>query len=124
MNDDPKAAWERYVAAWKAQNAEEKRRLYATCLSPGCTYTDPLIQTKGWAELEAYMMNFHEQIPGGHFVTEYFLAHHGRSIARWRMVAGDGTPLGEGISYGEYDEHARLTSMTGFFDTPPSPGTS
>ena len=72
---------------------------------------------------EAYekWLDFHRQIPGGHFVTEQFIAHHGRSIARWRMVAGDGTTLGDGMSYGEYDGDGRLLTMTGFFE-PPSPG--
>ena len=34
------------------------------------------------------------------------------------MVGGDGTVLGEGISYGEYADDGRLRTMTGFFDTP------
>jgi hypothetical protein len=66
------------------------------------------------------MASFHEQIPGGHFVTEQFFAHHGRSVARWKMLSGAGLPLGEGISYAEYDEQQRLVAMTGFFETPGS----
>jgi len=119
MSNALRDVWERYVGSWKAASTAEKRAIYPTCLAPDCVYTDPLTQTKGWDELGAYMAAFHQQIPGGHFVTEQFFAHHGRSVARWRMASGDGTPLGEGISYAEYDEQNRLVAMTGFFEPPP-----
>lgn len=119
MNDDKRAVWERYVASWKAESPAQKRAMYETCLAPECVYTDPLTQAKGWKELEAYMVGFHQQIPGGHFVTEEFMSHHGRSIAKWKMMNADAAPIGEGISYGEYDDQNRLVAMTGFFATPP-----
>lgn len=118
MNLDTKATWERYVSSWKATSLEEKTRIFQGCLSADCVYTDPLAQTEGWDALSAYMASFHEQVPGGHFVTTYFLAHHDKSIARWNMVAGDGTPIGEGISYGEYNADGKLVAMTGFFESP------
>lgn len=121
MNNELRAVWERYVGSWKVTSPAEKRRIYASCLAPACVYTDPLTQARGWDELDQYMASFHQQIPGGHFVTEQFFAHHGRSVARWKMVNGDGLPLGEGISYAEYDEQQRLVAMTGFFETPGSP---
>jgi hypothetical protein len=121
MHNELKEVWERYVGSWKTSSAAEKQRIFATCLAPTCVYTDPLIQARGWDELGQYMASFHEQIPGGHFVTEQFFTHHGRSVARWKMLSGEGLPLGEGISYAEYDEQQRLTAMTGFFETPGSP---
>ncbi len=116
MNEERRAVWERYVAAWKADTASEQRALVATCLDVHCKYTDPLVQVQGWDALLAYMKTFHEQVPGGHFITEWFLAHHGRSIAKWKMLNGAGAQLGEGVSYGEYDAQNRLTTMTGFFE--------
>ena len=121
MNNALQAVWERYVRSWQVTSIAEKREIYSTCLAPDCVYTDPLLQAKGWDELGAYMAAFHEQIPGGHFVTQQFLAHHQRSVARWKMANGDGATLGEGISYAEYDEQHRLVTMTGFFATPGSP---
>lgn len=118
MNNDLKTVWERYVASWQAGTVAEKRARFAECLAPDCVYTDPLARTQGWDELLGYMASFHEQVPGGHFVTEYFLAHHGRSIARWKMLNGAGAEIGSGISYGEYDAQHRLVAMTGFFETP------
>lgn len=120
MNNELRAVWERYVASWKVASLAEKREIYPTCLAPDCVYADPLIEARGWHELEQYMVSFHQQIPGGHFVTEQFFAHRGRSVARWTMLSGEGLPLGEGISYAEYDDQQRLVVMTGFFETPGS----
>jgi hypothetical protein len=120
--NEPNAIWERYVASWKAVDAADKQRLFAGCLSPSCVYTDPQTVAKGWTELSNYMLDFQKQIPGGHFVTQQFITHHGRSMARWNMVGGDGAVLGDGVSYGEYGPDGKLVSMTGFFETPnPSP---
>jgi len=67
----------------------------------------------------AYMVSFHEQVPGGHFVTTFFQTHSNQSVAKWNMVAGDGTELGKGISYCTYNDEGKLKSATGFFDLPP-----
>jgi hypothetical protein len=34
------------------------------------------------------------------------------------MVSADGAPLGEGMSYAEYDGQQRVLAVTGFFDPP------
>lgn len=110
--------WETYTASWKAANVDEKRALFAKCLDPSCHYHDPLIKATGWHELEAYMLDFHRQIPGGHFLTTYFLAHGNKSIARWEMLSATNNFLGDGISYGEYNNDGKLVAMTGFFKPP------
>lgn len=109
--------WEQYVASWKAPSIEEKRALFEGCLDPRCVYTDPIARVEGWEALVGYMLDFQRQVPGVHFVTEEFFAHHDRSAARWVMRDGDGRTLGHGISAGEY-ERGRLVAMTGFFDVP------
>jgi hypothetical protein len=118
MDADLRAVWERYVASWRAESAAEKQLLFDGCLAAECVYTDPLTRAEGWQALTAYMLEFHEQVPGGHFVTEQFLAHHGKSLAKWQMLNGDAVKIGEGVSYAEYDEQNRLRVMTGFFETP------
>ncbi len=113
-----KDTWENYVASWKVASVEEKKELFRISLDAECQYTDPLAKTKGWDELADYMINFHKQIPGGHFVTTYFLAHSNKSIARWEMRNGESAVLSDGISYGEYSDSGKLTAMTGFYETP------
>ena len=46
-------------------------------MAPDCVYTDPLTEVNGWQELLSYMVEFQGPVPGGHFVTEQFTAHHG-----------------------------------------------
>jgi AraC-like DNA-binding protein/predicted transcriptional regulator YdeE len=80
--DEAKAVWETYASAWKAEGAAAKRTLLARSVAGSATYRDPLAECHGHDALIGYMLQFHEQIPGGHFETVQFLAHHGRSIAR------------------------------------------
>lgn len=119
MSTNKQATWQKYVSAWKAVKAEEKTAALKQSVSLSCVYKDPSIIARGHDELVAYMLRFHQQVPGGHFVTIYFLAHHDVSIAKWNMVSGDGAIIGDGMSYGQYNEQGELIAMTGFFETPP-----
>ncbi|MEQ1569138.1 MAG: nuclear transport factor 2 family protein [Myxococcota bacterium] len=110
--------WERYVAAWRAPTLEEKRALLLEAVSPACVYTDPSARLHGHGALIEYMLAFHRQVPGGHFVTEQFFAHHQQSAARWTMRGPDSEILGDGVSHGAYDEGGQLVQMTGFYDPP------
>lgn len=118
---EARAAWESYASIWKLEGPDAKRDACAKALDPGCIYTDPITQREGWNALVEYMLEFHQQVPGGHFVTTDFKAHHGRSVAIWNMVDGNGTVLGDGVSYGEYSEGGKVKTMTGFFETPGQP---
>ena len=117
MSYDYEKIWGTYTSSWKAESAADKRAIFKTCLDEKCIYNDPLIKTVGWDELVTYMLDFHKQIPGGHFNTHYFLAHSDQSIAKWEMKNGENVVVGEGISYGKYNDSGKLISMTGFFET-------
>jgi SnoaL-like domain len=118
MSANKQVTWEKYVSAWKEIAAKGKADALFESVALASVYTDPLTIAKGHEELINYMLAFHQQVPGGHFVTTYFLAHHDVSIAKWNMVSGDGTVIGEGVSYGQYNEQNILVAMTGFFETP------
>jgi hypothetical protein len=118
LNTNKQATWERYVSAWKQVTAKAKTDAIMQSVISACVYTDPVTIARGHEELVAYMLAFHQQVQGGHFVTTYFLAHHDVSIAKWNMVSGDGTVIGDGVSYGQYNAQGMLVAMTGFFETP------
>jgi hypothetical protein len=118
LHSSERDTWETYAASWKAGTAEEKKALFVESLSPDCVYTDPVTQATGWDELVAYMLDFHRQIPGGHFVTRSFHHHHGFSLAHWDMVTGVGTVVGDGASYARFGDEGKLVAMTGFFEVP------
>ena len=118
MNNQLQATWEQYVSSWKAQSLADKKAIFENCLAPSCQYTDPLGKTKGWDELSQYMLNFHAQVPNAYFVTTYFLSHNHKGIAKWEMTNDEGVILGDGVSYGEYNDEGKLTAITGFYETP------
>lgn len=115
MNHPLNLTWETYTASWKATSAAEKQALFVQSLDPQCVYNDPQVATQGWHELTAYMDAFHQQVPGGHFETRSFVSHHQQSIATWTMLDGRGQAIGEGTSYGKYNDQGKLVAMTGFF---------
>ena len=115
---DYRKSWDRYANTWRLSSAEEKAQECEQVLVEGVVYTDPLTQRTGRGELVAYMLEFHQQIPGGHFKTKEFWAHSGCSVARWDMCAGDGSVVGTGVSYAHYRADGKLHSVTGFFDVP------
>ncbi|WP_394778056.1 nuclear transport factor 2 family protein [Undibacterium sp.] len=116
MQTDHHQIWETYTSAWKTESADEKRALIAATLARDCTYQDPLAKVSGADELIAYMRNFHQQMPGAHFVTRRFRFHHGQSVAQWDMVDAQGKVIGDGVSVGHYNDAGRLVTITGFFD--------
>ena len=118
MSNHFKKKWEIYVSSWKEESASNQQALFEKCLDTSCEYNDPLAKTKGWNELTEYIQSFQKQIPGGHIITTYFLAHNNKSIAKWEMKNRENTVIGDGISYGEYNEKGNLISITGFFETP------
>ncbi len=118
MKQLKRTIWGIYAQAWKETTREAKALALEQSVSPECVYTDPLTIAHGHAELIQCMLDFHKQVPGGHFPLTYFLDHHEVSIARWNMAAGDGTVIGDGMSYGQYGEDGRLIAMTGFFELP------
>jgi hypothetical protein len=110
--------WEAYVASWKTTSPTERHSLFAKSLTSDCEYRDPLVIAKGWQALEAYMNQFHQQVPGGYFVTTRFSQHNDRSLANWTMRDASGQVIGEGASYGQYSPDGQLLAMTGFFEAP------
>jgi SnoaL-like domain len=115
-----RSIWEVYAAAWQAEDADTKRSALARSVTADAVYRDPLVECPGHEALMAYMLEFHQQIPAGHFRTTYFRAHHGRCIAKWDMLDEQERKIGDGVSYGEFSKDGLLQSMTGFFDPPPA----
>jgi len=116
MNNNFETTCETYTSSWRAGTETEKRELFSQSLADNCVYNDPLAKANGWDELSQYMTEFHKQVPGGHFVTTSFMSHNNKSVVTWEMKTGDNTVIGDGISYGEYNEQGLLTAMTGFFE--------
>ncbi|MFV1985046.1 MAG: nuclear transport factor 2 family protein [Thiohalomonadales bacterium] len=116
MDNKIREIWDNYALSWKCETAVEKQALFEKCLDVNCEYNSPVIQTKGWDELINHMLDFHKNIPGGYFTTNYFLDYNSKSIAKWDMLNNENTVIGNGVSYCEYNDNGKLKTMTGFFD--------
>lgn len=115
MTTEHRTTWETYASAWKAVTADDKATALRESVAPTATYRDPLGQAQGHGALIATMIAFHQQVPGGHFVTNHFQAHHDRSIAHWTMHDAAGAPIGDGTSFATYGADGRVVEMTGFY---------
>lgn len=113
---DHAAVWQAYTDVWQA--GSDRRAVFEATLAPECIYTDPLVQARGYDELDAYVRDFQRQVPGGRFVTEQFAVHHDLGLVHWTMRDGAGQRLSGGTSFAEFAEDGRLQRMTGFFDVP------
>ena len=110
------ATWETYTQSWSETDVERQQHLFEQSLSPDCVYTDPMLQTTGYAQLAGYMAGLQKNLPGARFVTTQFVSHHDHSLAHWNMVDGKGNTIAPGISMGHYDTDGRLKQMTGFYE--------
>lgn len=110
--------WETYAKSWAAASAQEKTEALRQACDPACIYRDPNAQVEGQPDLVRYQLGFHQQVPGGHFITHYFQEHHDRSIAKWNMYDANENLLGDGVSFGQYSPEGKLIAMTGFFEQP------
>ena len=86
------------------------------------SYCDPLSVAEGTASLSTYMADFQRDIPNGRFEIVGVLHHRDRSLARWRLLGGDGNILQTGTSSAVHAHDGRLETITGFFDPPPETG--
>jgi hypothetical protein len=115
MTSNKRTIWETYADAWAAAGPAEKAAALQQSCESGCIYRDPQQRADGHDSLIQVMLAFHQQVPGGNFVTTHFQEHHDRSLAKWTMHDADGKLLGDGISFGEYSPEGKLLTMTGFF---------
>lgn len=118
MSDQHKTSWETYTRSWKAATAEEKRDLLDQSMVENGVYRDPLMETHTREALVDYMLDFHKQIPGGHFVTKHYQRHHNVGLVEWEMRNGEDALVSTGTSFAEFDPTGKLISATGFFEVP------
>ncbi len=115
---DHRSLWDSYGKIWLIADDAELAAAAEAALAADCTYTDPNVLASGHAKILDYVRTFQQGMPGGHFVTTSYVEHHGRALADWNMVAGDGTVVGTGHSFATFAEDWKVSSLTGFFDDP------
>lgn len=105
-----------YAAAWNEPDVAARRRLLEKAWAVDGTYTDPTVHLEGREALVQHISGFLKSLPGARIApTSRADVHHGLLRFTWRIVKADGTPLTEGIDFGELHSEGRIRRIVGFF---------
>ncbi|MEU9384655.1 nuclear transport factor 2 family protein [Streptomyces sp. NPDC048279] len=115
------AAAARYFEAWNAAEPEALGKAVAEAWTPDGTYTDPLADVAGHAQITAVIAAAHEQFPGFAFrLLGAVDGHHDTARFGWELVnqADDSAPVA-GFDVVTLSEDGRIRQVLGFLDRVP-----
>ncbi|MFD8810375.1 nuclear transport factor 2 family protein [Streptomyces sp. NPDC059627] len=112
----------RYFEAWNATEPEALGKAVAAAWAPEGSYTDPLADVAGHAQITAVIAAAHEQFPGFVFrplgVTD---GHHDTARFGWELVSeADGSAPVAGFDVVTLSEDGRILRVLGFLDRVPA----
>ncbi|MFG2942189.1 nuclear transport factor 2 family protein [Streptomyces sp. NPDC048282] len=126
--DRHQTAATRYFEAWNATDPEALGKAVAAAWAPEGSYTDPLADVSGHAQIAAVIAATHARFPG--FVFRPLGAvdgHHDTARFGWELVnEAGGTPSGggsapvAGFDVVTLDEEGRIRRVLGFLDRVPA----
>ncbi|MGW2964858.1 nuclear transport factor 2 family protein [Streptomyces sp. NPDC001220] len=112
----------RYFEAWNATGPEALSKAVAEAWAPEGSYTDPLADVSGHAQITAVIAAAHEQFPG--FVFRPLGAvdgHHDTARFGWELVnEADGSAPVAGFDVVTLSEDGRIRQVLGFLDRVPT----
>ncbi|MBC3982728.1 nuclear transport factor 2 family protein [Streptomyces buecherae] len=119
---DYEAAVNRYFAAWNATDPAERERAVAAAWTQDGSYTDPLCDVSGHAQLAAVITGAREQYAGYTFRgTGLVDGHHHIVRFSWELVSdADGSSPAAGSDVMTLDEDGRARAVLGFLDRAPA----
>ncbi|MFI6936247.1 nuclear transport factor 2 family protein [Streptomyces sp. NPDC050287] len=112
----------RYFEAWNAREAGTRAKAVAAAWTVDGTYTDPLTDTGGHAQLVAVIAGVHEQFPGFVFRQVGTVdGHHETARFSWELVSeADGSAPVAGSDVITLAEDGRIKAVLGFLDRVPA----
>jgi SnoaL-like domain len=112
---------ERYIAAWNEKDPARRRDLVDQLWAPEGSYTDPLADVRGRAEIDGLIGAVQQQFPdlvftlGGPVDT-----HHHQARFTWHLGPDDGEPIVIGFDVAVLDADGHLRTVYGFLDKVPA----
>jgi hypothetical protein len=112
---------EKYLAAWNETDPAKRRALVDEVWAENGSYTDPLADVRGRAEIDGLIGAVQQQFPGFVFTLGGNLdAHHGQARFTWHLGPADAAePVVIGFDVAVLDGD-RIGSVHGFLDKVPS----
>ena len=118
---DHDALIDRYIAAWNATDAGQRRALVAATFAEDASYLDPLMQGDGHAGIDGMIAGVQERFPGHVFRRAGAVdAHHDHLRFCWELAPPGGEAFVKGTDFATLSDDARLAAVTGFFDLLPT----
>lgn len=110
---------EKYLESWNETDPVRRRKLIGELWAEDATYTDPLAQLRGHAEIDAAVAAVQAQFPGLTFsLAGPVDAHHQQARFSWALGEG-GQPVVMGFDVAVAGQDGRLTTVLGFLDKVP-----
>lgn len=112
---------DRYIAAWNATDAAQRRALVAQTWTESATYVDPLMQGTGHDGIEGLIAGVQAKFPGFRFARDGGVDVV-QDTLRFRWTLGpDGQALVKGTDFVRIAD-GRMQAVTGFIDQMPGMG--
>jgi hypothetical protein len=112
---------ERYLAAWNETDAVKRRSLVDGLWAADASYTDPLADAHGRAEIDGLIGAVQQQFPEFVFTLGGAVdAHHDQARFSWHLgPAGAAEPVVIGFDVAVLDGDGQIRSVYGFLDKVP-----
>ena len=113
---------ERYIAAWNETDPSRRRELVDALWAADGSYTDPLADAHGPAEIDGLIGAVQQQFPGFVFTLGGAVdTHHNQARFTWHLgPAGDGEPVVIGFDVAVVNRDGRIRAVHGFLDKVPA----
>jgi hypothetical protein len=110
----------RYIEAWNEADADRRRELVAEVWTEDGTYLDPLMSGAGHDSIATMIALAQQQFPDHRFELSFGPdAHNDRVRFAWRLYGPEGdSPVAGGVDFGTVADDGRLSSVTGFLESP------
>ncbi len=109
-----------YIATWNEKDPERRLALVSQTFSDDADYVDPLMRGEGREAIDAMIAAVQQQYADYRFeLAAGPDAHNDRVRFSWHLVGnGGGAPVAIGHDFGTLAADGRLSSVTGFLETP------
>jgi hypothetical protein len=113
---------ERYLAAWNETDPSRRSELVGALWAPDGSYTDPLADARGPAEIDGLIGAVQQQFPGFVFTLGGPVdGHHNQARFTWHLGPADGgEPVVIGFDVAVLTEHGQISAVHGFLDKVPA----
>lgn len=110
----------RYLEAFNENDAERRRELLEALYTPDCTYTDPHVDLQGAEQIDRFIEQTQERLPGVTFTLGGRIdSHHDQARFQWHAGPADAPDAYVGFDV-IVTEDGRIRNVYGFMDAAPA----